>query len=469
MLDGSQEAWDVLDRQHLWHPLTQHQAWQTGGAPIVLTRGEGSQIFDQSGRGYLDASAGLWCVAVGHGRRELAEAAFQQMETLAFYPLTQSHPAAIDLAARLGGYLPDNPRVYFTGSGSEANEVAFKVVRQYWQQAGQPQRLKILSRQRSYHGSTLGALSASGQPERQRGYEPLAPGFLPVVPAPYCYRCPLQQRYPDCGLACADELGAVIEREGPETVAAVIVEPVGAGGGALVPPEGYLPRVAAIARSYGVKLIVDEVVTGFGRTGAMFCHRADGVTADIVTMAKGLASGYMPIGAAAFSDDLFQSFLGAPDDRRHLRHINTFSGHPVATRVALANLAIIEREGLVERSRKWGGMLGAWLKESLSGFPEVGDIRGRGLFWGIEVVDPMSGAPASDARMREIVARLAAQGILLGKTTDVVADRNNVLICAPPLIIQEEELAWLIEGLVAVLGAQPGQDAVSPWEGASAQ
>jgi taurine-pyruvate aminotransferase len=442
-------AWD---RAHLWHPLTQHREHQS----LVLTRGQGAWVYDDAGRAYLDASAGLWCVAVGHGRAELAEAALAQMQALAFYPLIHSHPPAIRLAARLAEYLPHNPRVYFTNSGSEANETAFKVVRQYWKQHGQPGRYKILARDRAYHGSTLGALSATGQPERRRGYEPLAPGFLHAA-APYCYRCPFGQHYPDCGLACAEDFARLIEAEGPETVAAIIVEPIHAGGGVLVPPPDYLRAVSSIARRYDVKLIVDEVVTGFGRTGAMFQHQADGVTADVVTMAKGLASGYMPIGAACFTEELFDAFLGEAGSGRHLRHVNTFGGHPVATAVALANLDILEQERLPEQSRIKGLYLLDRLRDRLGAHPAVGDIRGRGLFVGIEVVaEADARTPAGDERMRAIGRALASRGILLGKTTDVVPGYNNIMIAAPPLVVSQDELDLLVAGLEAALDAVAG-------------
>jgi len=443
----------TADQHHLWHPLTAHAPLWAGAGPLVLTEGHGSTVVDQAGREYLDATAGLWCVNVGYGRLELVEAAARQMAALPFFPLTQSHPPAIRLAERLGEHLPTTPRIFFTNSGSEANEVAFKVVRQYWRRQGQPGRYKILGRDRAYHGSTLATLAAGGQSDRQRDYGPLPAGFGQVS-AVYCHRCPFHQEYPACQLACADDFQARIREEGPETVAAVIVEPITAGGGVLVPPDDYLGRVAAICREYGVKLIVDEVVTGFGRTGSWFAHQADpAVTPDVVTLAKGMASGYMPIGAAAFREELFLGVDGADD---HFRHINTYGGHPVAAAVALANLDILAAEDLPDRSRRAGARLLGGLRQALDGLPLVSDVRGRGLLVGVELVasaeDPR---PAPAAVMQRVVAHLREQGILMGRTTDVTRDGNNVLILAPPLVIGDGEVDRLVDSVATTLKSIP--------------
>jgi adenosylmethionine-8-amino-7-oxononanoate aminotransferase len=419
----------------------QHQ----GARPLIIERGQGSVVYDVDGRPYLDAAAGLWCVNVGYGHPALIAAGAQQLETLAYYPLTQSHPAAIALAARLAALLPDVPHCYFSNSGSEANEVAFKMVRQYWKQVGRPSKVKVISRHRGYHGSTLGALSATGQAERRRDYEPLAPGFVQVS-SPYCFRCPFHLQHPTCAMQCAEDFERRIQIEGPETVAAIIVEPIIAGGGIIVPPHEYLARVAAIARQYEVKLIVDEVVTGFGRAGHWFAHQGYGVAPDVVTMAKGLASGYMPMGATLVSDTLFEAFLGEPDSGRHLRHVNTYGGHPVAAAVSLANIAVIEQEGLVEQSRLRGAALLAQLRERLQDLPFVGDIRGRGLLLGIELVeDRLSSRPVSNQFMRRLARHLLDAGVIAGKATDVEASHNNILMLAPPLVLTESQAQQLVE------------------------
>ncbi len=437
------------DRGHLWHPLTAHSDLWAESGPLVLAAGRGATVFDTAGRPYLDATAGLWCVNVGYGREELVDAAARQMAQLPFFPLTQSHPPAIRLARRLAELLPATPRVFFTNSGSEANEVAFKVVRQYWRRRGHPERLKILGRHRAYHGSTLATLAAGGQTSRREDYGPLPAGFGQVA-APYCHRCPFQLTYPTCEMKCADDFLARIEQEGPGTVAAVIVEPITAGGGVLVPPDGYLARVADICQQHEVKLIVDEVVTGFGRTGAWFGHQP--VAPDAVTMAKGLASGYQPIGAAAFADELFHTIEGTfpgtlPNTPAgdHFRHVNTYGGHPVAAAVALANLAVLEREHLPEQSRIQGARLVCGLVAALEGNPLVTDIRGRGLLVGIEL-EP--GVPRAAARA---VAALRARGMLVGRTTDVGPDADNIVILAPPLVIGGEEVDRLVDAVAAAL------------------
>ncbi|MCY0902107.1 MAG: aminotransferase [Firmicutes bacterium] len=451
-----------LDRYHLWHPLTQHQAFQEGARPLIMSGGSGSVVWDVEGNEYLDAAAGLWCVNVGYGRQELVEAATRQMSQLAYYPLTQSHPMAIQLSEKLSSLLPHVPHIYYSNSGSEANELAFKVIRQYWAQRGMPGKVKILSRHRGYHGATLGALSATGQPSRKRGYEPTAPGFVQVS-APYCYRCPFAMSYPSCAMQCASDFERRIQIEDPDTVAAIIVEPVIAGGGVLVPPDDYLRAVSGMAKQHNVKLIVDEVVTGFGRTGSLFAHMGYGVVPDVVTMAKGLASGYMPIGATAFSEEIFSAFMGPPDSGRHLRHVNTYSGHPVATAVALANIRLIEEEHLVERSRTMGATLLAKLRAALGDVPWVGDVRGLGLLVGIELVQAgaagaagtggagAAGAPVPDSFMRAISKYLIAHGIIGGKTTDVEPNHNNILMFAPPLVITEDQVDQLVRTVRAAI------------------
>jgi taurine-pyruvate aminotransferase len=445
MSDAPYRSLEDWDAAYLWHPLTQHESFRQGSTPLLVVGGRNSHVFTRDGRTLLDAVSGLWCVNVGYGRKELAEAGAQQLYELAYYPLTMSHPRAIELAAKLASYLPQTPHIFFSNSGSEANEVAFKIVRQYWAQRGKPHKVKIVSRARGYHGNTLGALAATGQSERRRDYGPLPPEFIHAA-APYCYRCPFDLSYPACGLQCAEDFRRRIEIEGPDTVAAVIVEPITAGGGVMVPPTDYLRRLEAIVKEYDVKLIIDEVVTGFGRVGRMFGYELFGVHPDVVTLAKGLASGYVPVAATAVSDDIFEAFLGDADSGRHFRHISTFGGHPVAAAVALANITVIETEGLVARSKTQGLKLLAWLREAVADLPMVGEVRGRGLFVGVEiVVDPDTKRPASNRVMQAIQRHALARGVIVGKTTDVETDRNNVLILAPPLIIADDEMEQLVE------------------------
>jgi adenosylmethionine-8-amino-7-oxononanoate aminotransferase len=437
-----------LDLACLWHPMLQHRGLEAA-PPKRIERASGSFLYDAKGERWLDAASGLWCVNVGHGREELADVAREQMARLAYVPMTLSHEPAIRLAGKLVELLGYPGKVYFSNSGSEANEAAFKIARQYHAQVGNAGRFKIVARNRGYHGATLGALSATGQEERRFGYEPLAPGFV-FTEAPDPYR-----DVSDCAAA----LEKTIEREGPDTVAAFIMEPIIAGGGVLVPPDDYLPGVREVCDRTGVLLILDEVVTGFGRTGKMFCHQHWGVTPDLITLAKGIASGYMPLAATVAKPGIFEAFEGAPGDLRHFRHVNTYGGHPVATAVALRNIEIIEREGLVTRAAEKGRALMAKL-QCLASHPNVGELRGKGLLIGIELVEDVeSQQPLSPALLGAVVAGCARHGVLIGRTTNATPDRSNVLILAPPLTLEDEEAELLGSALEAALQEELPPDA----------
>ena len=429
-----------LDLACLWHPMLQHQGL-AAAPPKRIERASGSFLYDAKGGRWLDGVSGLWCVNVGHGREELADVAREQMARLAYVPMTLSHEPAIRLASKLVELLGYPGRVYFSNSGSEANEAAFKIARQYHAQVGESRRFKIVARNRGYHGATMGALSATGQAERRLGYEPLVPGFV-FTEAPDPYR--------EVG-DCADALEKTILREGSDTVAAFIMEPIIAGGGVLVPPDDYLPRVREICDRTGVLLILDEVVTGFGRTGRMFGHQHWGVTPDLVTLAKGIASGYMPLAATVAKPEIFEAFQGSAGDLLHFRHINTYGGHPVATAVALRNVEIIEREGLVARAAEKGRALMAKLQR-FAGHPNVGDIRGKGLLIGIELVEEAeSRRPLAPALLGAVVAGCARHGVIVGRTTNATPDRSNVLIIAPPLTLRDDEADLLVAALEAAL------------------
>ncbi len=387
---------------------------------------------------------------VGHGREELAKVASEQMHKLAYLPGTMSHEPAIRLAAKLVELLGYPARVYYSNSGSEANEAAIKIARQYQAQVGDgPGRYKIIARHRGYHGNTLGALSATGNWERRHGYEPLVPGFV-FTDAPDPYR----------GVDnCAEKLEQTILREGADSVAAVIMEPIVAGGGLLFPPDDYLPAVREICTRYGVLLILDEVVTGFGRTGKMFAHQHWGVEPDILTLAKGFASGYMPLAATVAKREVFEAFEGTPESHRHFRHVNTFGGHPVATAVGLKNLEIVEREGLVERVAQTGDTLMAKLQR-VAGHRNVGDIRGMGLLIGIELVaDKQTKEPAASSRVAAVIGGCAKRGVIIGRTAETSPGQGNIAIMAPPFISGETEVDLLVDSLEASLGEAFGTDA----------
>jgi len=426
---SEQEDWTQLGLKSLWYPMRQHRGIEAD-PPRQFVSGDGVYLTDRDGRRILDGVAGIWCVNVGYGREELADVAREQMARLAYLPGTFAHAPAAALAGKLTEMLGYASRVYFTNSGSEANEAAFKVARQYHAQTGSPGRYKIIARYRGYHGNTLGALSATGQAERKLGYGPPAPGFL-HIDAPDPYRISHD---------CADQLERAIEREGPETVAAFIMEPIIAGGGVLVPPDDYLPRVREICTRHGVLLILDEVVTGFGRTGISFVLKYAGIEPDLLTLGKGIASGYQPLAAMVAKQEIFEAFDGAPDGLNHFRHINTYGGHPVATAVALRNIEILEREGLFDRVAKTGDALISRLRR-LEDHPNVGEVRGRGLLIGIELVENrQSRVPIASAATAAVVARCARDGVLVGRTANTTPGFDNVVMLAPAFVITADEV-----------------------------
>jgi taurine-pyruvate aminotransferase len=338
---------------------------------------------------------------------------------------------------------------FYSNSGSEANETAFKIARQYHRQNGEGDRWKFVARYRGYHGNTLGSLAATGHAQRKYHYEPLAPGFLHVSP-PDGYRCIYCEGGGECGRECAikyaREIQRVIEWELPETVAGVIMEPIITGGGIIVPPEGYIEEVARACERTGVLLILDEVICGFGRTGKMFGHQLYGIRPDIVTMAKGITSSYFPLSATAVKRTLFEKFAGAEEYGR-LRHINTFGGHPAACAVAVRNLQIFEEENLVERSATLGERLRAGLSP-LEKHQHVGQIRGQGLLVGIEMVeDRETRQPASAQRMGEIISGCKELGLIVGKNGDTTPGFNNVITLCPPLNITDDDLEFIVRTL----------------------
>jgi taurine-pyruvate aminotransferase len=435
MMD-QQDDLKKVDLESLWYPMRQHRGIEVE-PPRQFVSGDGVYLTDIKGERVLDGLAGIWCVNVGYGRDELADVARDQMARLPYLPGTFTNAPAAALAGKLTEMLGYASKVYFTNSGSEANEVAFKVARQYHAQSGSPGRYKIIARYRGYHGNTLGALSATGQAERKLGYEPLAPGFI-HIDAPDPYRISHD---------CADQLERTIEREGSNTIAAFIMEPIIAGGGILIPPDDYLPRVREICNRHGVLLILDEVVTGFGRTGTFFAHKRDGVEPDLLTLGKGIASGYQPLAAMVAKQGIFEAFEGDAAGLSHLRHINTYGGHPVATAVALRNIEILERESLIERVVKTGDALISRLRR-LEDHPNVGEVRGRGLLIGIELVeDKQSRVPIASAASAAVVARCARDGSIVGRNANTTPGFDNVVILAPPFVITEDEADLLASTL----------------------
>ncbi|WP_339318455.1 aspartate aminotransferase family protein [Paenibacillus sp. FSL R10-2734] len=435
------------DQKYLWHNIT---PYSEKNPPMIAASASGSWVTDIQGNTFLDGMSGLWCVNVGYGRKELAEAAYNQLLTLPYFPLTQSHLPAIALAEKLNEWLDDDYVIFFSNSGSEANEAAFKMARQYQQQIGQHYRHKFISRYRGYHGSSLGALSATGQAQRKYKYEPLTGGFLHVAP-PDSYRRPAGMSVEEFNLQCAQSIEDTMIWEGVETVAAVIMEPVITGGGVIVPHQVYLDRVQEICRKHGVLLIIDEVICGFGRSGRKFGHHNYNVKPDIVTMAKGLTSAYLPLSATAVRKEIYEAFKDNSDDYGHFRHVNTFGGNPASCALALRNLEIIEQEKLVERAELLGKRLNVEFTDLLD-HKLVGDVRSFGLVTGIELVeDKVSKKPVDLNIVKGIIAECKSKGLIIGKNGDTVAGFNNVLTFAPPLSSTDEDVDFIIDTFKAVL------------------
>ena len=426
------------DHAHLLHPLHHPSAHQR---PKIWVEGKGTVIKDAEGREYIDGLAGLWNVNVGHGRRELAQAALEQMSTLAYssaYAGSTNFPA-IALAERLSGLVyPSINTFFFTSGGAEASETSFKTARFYWKAMGQPDKVKIISRTRAYHGLTLAAMSATGLASFWPMFEPRVPGFL-HIDAPDPYRFVNDDPSVSQGVAAANQLEAAILREGPEAVAAFIAEPVQGAGGVIVPPDDYFPRIREICDQHDVLLISDEVITGFGRTGRWFGLEHYGVEPDIMQFAKGITSGYVPLGGVGVSDKIREIINGVPPNKRWM-HAYTYSGHPTCCAVALKNIEIIQNEGLVERAADAGGRLLQKLR-ALEPLDGVGHVRGKGLIAAVEVVADKATKQLfpPEAQMTQ---RLYEALLERGLYTRVLMD----CIClAPPLIISDEQIDRIVE------------------------
>ncbi len=424
--------------EHLWMHFTQMGDYVPDLEVPVIVRGSGAYVYDARGKRYLDGLAGLFVSQVGHGRLELAEAAAKQASQLAFFPLwSYAHPNAIQLAERVAGYAPgDLNRVFFTSGGGEAVESAWKLAKQYFKMTGRPLKHKVISRAIAYHGTTQGALSITGLPGLKAPFEPLVPSTF-RVPNTNIYRAPIHGDDPEAfGRWAADQIAVAIENEGPETVAAVFLEPVQNAGGCFPPPPGYFARVREICDEYDVLLVSDEVICAFGRLGHMFGAERYGYQPDIITCAKGLTSGYSPLGAMITTDRLMEPFL-APGAM--FPHGYTFGGHPVSTAVAMANLDIIEGERLNERVRENEGAFRATL-EKLLDLPIVGDVRGDGYFYGIELVkDKTTKATFDEEESERLLRGFLSRALYDAGLYCRADDRGDPVVqLSPPLICGQE-------------------------------
>lgn len=428
----------LKDKEYLWHGMRPFSPDST----IIAEKASGVWVTDHKGKKYLDGMAGLWCVNVGYGRTELADAAYDQLKKMAYFPMTHSHKPAIELAEKLNELLGEEYVYYFSNSGSEANETAFKIARQYHEQNGEPSRYKFVSRYRSYHGNTMGSLAATGQAQRKYKYEPLSPGFVHVAP-PDMYRFPENNDTPPSQLESVKKIDEVMTWELSLTIAGVIMEPIITGGGILIPPDPYLKGVEKVCKKHGALLIVDEVICGFGRTGEAFGFMNYGAKPDIITMAKGITSGYLPLSVTAVRKEIYEVFKGS-DEYAYFRHVNTFGGNPAACALALKNIEIMQKENLFVRSKESGEYLKNKLASMIGSHPNVGDIRGKGLLIGIELVkDKKTKEPAENSLLARIIGICAEKGLIIGRNGATVDGYSNVLALAPPLTIGKEEMDFI--------------------------
>jgi adenosylmethionine-8-amino-7-oxononanoate aminotransferase len=443
-------------KDHLWLHFARHGAYADHDVPVMV-RGEGAYLWDATGKKYLDGLAGLFVSQLGHGRTELAEAAAKQAQELAFMPLwSYAHPPAIELAAKVASYAPgDLNRVFFTSGGGEAVETAWKLAKNYFKLTGKPMKHKVVSRSIAYHGTTQGALSITGLPLLKQQFEPLVPSTF-RVPNTNAYRADeitsgfLDGSDPEAfGRWAADQVAVAIENEGPDTVAAVFLEPVQNAGGCFPPPPGYFQRVREICDEYDVLLVSDEVICAFGRLGHMFGADRYGYQPDMITCAKGITSGYAPLGAMIASDRLMEPFL---EDKAMFAHGYTFGGHPVSTAVGLRNLELFEEERVLENVRDNEAECRAIL-ERLLDLPIVGDVRGDGYFYGIELVKDKASKESFTAEESErilygfVSKQLFAEGLYCRAD-----DRGDPVVqLAPPLICGPEHFEQMEQVLRVVL------------------
>jgi taurine-pyruvate aminotransferase len=439
------------DRAHVWHHLVQHKQFETG-EPRIIVEGKGMRVWDQHGKEHIDAVAGgVWTVNVGYGRESIANAVRDQILKMNFFGGTVgSIPGAL-FAEKLISKMPGMTRVYYANSGSEANEKGFKIVRQIAHKRYGGKKHKILYRERDYHGSTLATMSAGGQDERNAQYGPFAPGFIRV---PHCmeYRKHEQDGAPDegYGVWAANQIEEVILREGADTVGALCLEPVTAGGGVITPPEGYWDRVQEICKKYDILLHIDEVVCGVGRTGVWFGYQNYGIKPDIVTMAKGVASGYAAISCCVTTEAVFDLFKDdSSDPMNYFRDISTFGGCTAGPAAALENMRIIEDEDLMANTLVMGDRMVANLQALAEKHPVIGDVRGKGLFIGAELVTDRDTKDPMDEKR---VADCMQQGVIIGATNRSIPGKNNTLCFSPALIATADDIDEITDAVDAALG-----------------
>ncbi|KNG94341.1 aspartate aminotransferase family protein [Pseudaestuariivita atlantica] len=457
-MDGALNENDIshvveADRAHVWHHLIQHKPFETTD-PRIIIEGKGMRVWDQKGKEHLDAvSGGVWTVNVGYGRESIAKAVYDQLIKLNYFAGSAgSIPGAL-FSEKLLDKMPGMSRVYYCNSGSEANEKAFKMVRQIAHKRYGGKKHKILYRHRDYHGTTISCLSAGGQEERNAQYGPYTPGFIEV---PHCleYRAQPDFTGGNYGEWAANQIEEVILREGPDTVGALCLEPVTAGGGVITPPEGYWERVQEICKKYDILLHIDEVVCGVGRTGVWFGYQNYGVKPDMVTMAKGVASGYAAIACLVTTEEVFEMFKDdASDPMNYFRDISTFGGCTAGPAAALENMRIIEDENLLDNTLAMGERMMGNLHALAEKHAVIGDVRGKGLFCGAELVASRdTREPADEKKVQAVVGDCMAQGVVIGATNRSVPGYNNTLCFSPALIATADDIDQITDAVDQALG-----------------
>lgn len=439
------------DRAHVWHHLMQHKTLETTD-PQIIVEGKGLRVWNAHGKEHVDGvSGGVWTVNVGYGRETIADAVRDQLVKMNYFANTVGSIPGAQFAKRLIEKMPGMSRVFYSNSGSEANEKAFKMVRQIAHKRYGGRKHKILFRERDYHGTTITTLSAGGQQQRNAQYGPFTPGFVQV---PHCLE--YRNQFPgadDYGQAAADAIEAVILREGADTIGALCLETVTAGGGVITPPAGYWERVQEICARYEILLHLDEVVCGVGRLGAWFGYQRYGVKPDFVTMAKGVASGYAAIACTVTTEDVFEMFKDDGDDPLgYFRDISTFAGCTAGPAAGLENMRIIEHENLLENTLAMGERLMGNLRNLQDKHAVVGDVRGAGLFCGAELVsDRATKEPADERRVKAVLADCMAQGVIIGVTNRAIPGHNNTLCFSPALIATADDIDHITDAVDGAL------------------
>ncbi|ASP20783.1 taurine--pyruvate aminotransferase [Antarctobacter heliothermus] len=459
-MDGTYSKNDLshvveADKAHVWHHLIQHKGFESKD-PNIIVEGKGMRVWNQAGKEHLDAvSGGVWTVNVGYGRERIAKAVYDQLLRMNYFAGSAGSVPGALFSEKLIRKMPGLTRVYYCNSGSEANEKAFKMVRQIAHKRYGGKKHKILYRDRDYHGTTIACLSAGGQEERNAQYGPYTPGFVRV---PHCleYRKHEQDGAPDenYGLWAAEQIEQVILAEGPDTVGALCLEPVTAGGGVIAAPDGYWQKVQEICRKYDILLHIDEVVCGVGRTGTWFGYQHYGIEPDFVTMAKGVASGYAAIACCVTSERVFELFKDdASDPLNYFRDISTFGGCTAGPAAAIENMAIIEDENLLGNTVAMGDYMLDQLGALADRHAVIGDVRGKGLFLGAELVsDRSTKDPVAEAQVQAVVGDCMAQGVIIGATNRSVPGRNNTLCFSPALIATKDDIDEILSAVDGALG-----------------